>query len=104
MRAHVAVINETMAHLYFPEGDAIGHSVKVPRDERRASIHCLTAPGSDDWLQIVGVVADKRDDGLMKPIVPETFVPYTLSMHMWTQILVRSEVPRSRCCMRSEHR
>jgi ABC-type lipoprotein release transport system permease subunit len=39
------------------------------------------------------VVGDKRDDGLMKPILPEAFVPYTLSMRMWTQILVRSEVP-----------
>jgi predicted permease len=90
--AHVAVINETMAHLYFPEGDAIGHSVKVPQMKDEPPF-TLAAPGSDDWLQIVGVVADKRDDGLMKPILPEAFVPYTLSMHMWTQILVRSEVP-----------
>ena len=28
--AHVAVINQTMARLYFPDGDAIGHSLKVP--------------------------------------------------------------------------
>ena len=28
--AHVAVINQTMARLYFPEGDAIGHSMRVP--------------------------------------------------------------------------
>jgi putative ABC transport system permease protein len=90
--AHVAVINETMAHLYFPEGDAIGHSVKVPQMKDEPPF-TLAAPGSDDWLQIVGVVADKRDDGLMKPILPEAFVPYTLSMHMGTQILVQSEVP-----------
>ena len=90
--AHVAVINETMAHLYFPGGDAIGHSVKVPQMKDEPPF-TLAAPGSDDWLQIVGVVADKRDDGLMKPILPEAFVPYTLSMHMGTQILVRSEVP-----------
>jgi ABC-type antimicrobial peptide transport system permease subunit len=52
----------------------------------------LSVPGSDSWLEIVGVVADKRDDGLRKPILPEAFVPFTLSMRMWTQILVRSEV------------
>ena len=28
--AHVAVINQTMARRYFPDGDAIGHSLKVP--------------------------------------------------------------------------
>jgi predicted permease len=90
--AHLAVINETMAHRYFPSGDALGHSLKVPQMKDEPP-YTLAAPGSDGWLEIVGVVADKRDDGLMKPILPEAFVPYTLSMHMWTQILVRSEVP-----------
>jgi predicted permease len=90
--ALVAVINETMARLYFPEGDAIGHSLKVPAMKAEPPYN-LTVPGADGWLQIVGVVGDKRDDGLMKPILPEAFVPYTLSMRMWTQILVRSEVP-----------
>jgi predicted permease len=90
--ALVAVINETMARLYFPEGDAIGHSLKIPAMKPEPPYN-LAAPGADGWLQIVGVVGDKRDDGLMKPILPEAFVPYTLSMRMWTQILVRSEVP-----------
>ena len=90
--AHVAVINETMAKLYFPDGDALQHSLKVP-DMKDEPPYTTTAPGSDGWLQIVGVVADKRDDGLRNPILPEAFVPYTLSMRVWTQILVRSEVP-----------
>jgi len=91
--AHVAVINQTMAGLYFPAGDAIGHSLKVPdmKDEPPYTEAAPGAPGS--WLQIVGVIADKRDDGLRNPILPEIFVPYTLSMRVWTQILVRSEVP-----------
>ncbi len=88
--AHVAVINQTMARLYFPDGDALQHSLKVP--EMKAELpYATTPPGSDSWLQIVGVIADKRDDGLRNPILPEVFVPYTLSMRMWTQILVRSE-------------
>jgi predicted permease len=88
--AHVAVINQTMAKLYFPDGDALQHSLKVP--EIKAELpYTTTAPDSDSWLQIVGVIADKRDDGLRNPILPEVFVPYTLSMRMGTQILVRSE-------------
>jgi len=90
--AHVAVINQTMAKLYFPEGDVIGHSLKVP-DMKDEPPYTTSAPGSDGWLQIVGIIADKRDDGLRNPILPEAFVPYTLSMRMWTQILVRSDVP-----------
>ena len=89
--AHVAVINDTMARRYFPNGDAIGRSFRVPemRDEPPFN---LTAPGATGWMQIVGIIADKRDDGLRKPIAPEAFLPFTISMRMWTQILVRSEV------------
>jgi len=90
--AHVAVINETMARLYFPKGDALDHALKVPEIKDEPPYN-LAAPGADSWLQIVGVVADKRDDGLRNPILPEAFVPYTLAMEMWTQILVRSDVP-----------
>jgi predicted permease len=90
--AHVAVINETMAKLYFPDGDALEHSLRVPEIKDQLP-YITTASGGDTWLQIVGVIADKRDDGLRNPILPEAFVPYTLSMRVWTQILVRSEVP-----------
>ncbi len=41
----------------------------------------------------MGVSTDKRNDGIGKPVVPEAFVPYTLALRMWTQILVRSDVP-----------
>ncbi len=98
--AHVAVINETMAKLYFPDGDALRHSLKVP-DMKEDPPYTTTAPGSDGWLQIVGIIADKRDDGLRNPILPEVFLPYTLSMRVWTQILVRSnDASACRCCTR----
>jgi predicted permease len=90
--AHVAVINQTMARLYFPEGDALQHSLRVP-DMKDEPPYTTSAHGSDTWLQIVGIIADKRDDGLKNPILPEAFVPYTLSMRVWTQILVRSDLP-----------
>ncbi len=90
--AHVAVINQTMAKLYFPDGDALGHSLKVP-EIRDQPPYLLAAQGADGWLQIVGVIPDKRDDGLRNPILPEAFRPYTLSMRGYTQILVRSDVP-----------
>jgi predicted permease len=90
--APLVVINQTLAKRYFPNGDAIGHSIKFPElaDEPPFS---LLAPGGNGNLLIVGVIQDKLDDGLARPILPEAFVPYTLSMRMYTQILVRSEVP-----------
>ena len=79
-----------MAKLYFPNGDALGRAFRVP-ELKDAPPYVTCAPGSDTWLRIVGIVADKRDDGLRNPILPEAFIPYTLSMGEFTQLLVRSE-------------
>jgi predicted permease len=91
--AHVAVINRTLAQRYFPNGDAIGHSIKLPGVEDRPPSILSAQNIADSWLLIVGIVEDARNDGLRNPIKPAVFVPYTLSMMEGTQILVRSEVP-----------
>jgi predicted permease len=89
--APVAIINETFARRYFPNQDPIGHSIKAS-GLRNDPPFSIVAPGGDGWLLIVGVIADMRNDGIGQPILPEAFVPYTLVVRMWTQILVRSEV------------
>ncbi len=90
--ATLAVVNQTMARQYWPNGNVIGQQLRIPnlKDEPP---YQLAAPGSDGWLQIVGVVGDARNDGLRDPIKPAIFVPYTLRMRMFTQILVRTRVP-----------
>ena len=89
--ALVAVINRTMAQRYFPNGDALGHSIKLPTIEDRPPAE-LSAPNFvQSWLPIVGIVEDARNDGLGDPIRPAIYIPYTLHMSMGTQILVRSQ-------------
>lgn len=88
--AAVAVINETLARKYFPEGDAMGHSIKFP-DLKDAPPFFLLPAGGVGNLLIVGVIKDKLNDGLANPVVPEAFVPHTLGLRLYTQILVRSE-------------
>ena len=90
--AFVAVINRTLAQRYFPHGSAVGHSVTVPGIEDRPPQNVSAPKVADSWLQIVGVVEDAKNDGLQEPIKAAIFVPYTLNMRPWTQILVRSEV------------
>jgi putative ABC transport system permease protein len=90
--AAVVVVNQAFAKKYFPAGDAIGHTIKVSEMKPQPP-YLLIAPGAENGLLIVGVVADKLDDGLSKPILPESFAPYTLAMGMYTQILFRSDVP-----------
>jgi hypothetical protein len=90
--AALAVINQTMARQYWPNGDALGQQFRIPnlKDEPPYS------PASEsigEPLQIIGIVADARNDGLRNPIKPAFYVPYALKMRMFTQILVRTRVP-----------
>lgn len=88
---HVAIVNEAMARLIFPRGDALSHSIKLPQIESRSTI-VLTAPGIESaWLQIVGIAADARNDGLRNPVKPAIYIPDTLILSEWMQILVRTE-------------
>jgi putative ABC transport system permease protein len=93
--APMAVVNEAFAKHYYPNGDLLGRSLKVPSLKSEPPYR-LDAPGSDGWLQIIGITADTLDDGLDKPVKPAIYLPYSMNMWMWTQILVRSRVdPRS---------
>jgi predicted permease len=91
--AHVAVINRTLAQRYFPNGDAIGHSLRSGGLEGNPAT-VLSPPNiGATWFQIVGIVGDARNDGLRSAPRPSIYVPYTFSMREGTEILVRSEVP-----------
>lgn len=89
--AALMVINQTMARQFWPNGDAIGHQVKIPSLKDQPPYQ-RAAVGADGWFQIIGIVADVRDDGLRNPIKPQVYVPYTAQMWMFTQILVRTHV------------
>src|SRR5581483_11856212 len=89
--ARLAVINQTMMRKYFPNGDALGKQIRFP-DVKSNPPFVQAVPDSNSWVQIIGVVADARDDGLRKPVKQAAYVPYTMQMRVWTQILVRTRV------------
>lgn len=89
--APVVVINRTMAQMYFPNGDALGKSIQIPTLENRPPIQ-LSAPGSENARpQIIGIVADARNNGLREAVLPGAYIPWTSHVSEWTQIFVRSE-------------
>jgi len=91
--AHVAVINRALAQRYFPNGDAIGHSLRSAGLEGNPAT-VLSPPNiGATWFQIVGIIGDARNDGLRSAPRPSVYVPYTFSMGEGTEILVRCEVP-----------
>ena len=87
--AGVALINQMMAKRYFPNENPIGRSFRSSQITAQPPF-LLTAPSADGWFVIVGITADKLDDGLSKPVVPEAFLPYTIALPMYTQVLVRT--------------
>jgi predicted permease len=89
--ALMAVVNESFVKHYYPDGDVLGHSLKIPA-MKSDSPQTLVVAGSDGWVQIIGVTKDVLDDGLDKPVKPAIYLPYTVNMWVWTQILVRSRV------------
>src|SRR6266852_8395993 len=90
--AKVALINQTLAHQFCPNGDAVGREIRVPELKGEPPFQ-LAVAGSDGWLQVIGIVSDARNDGLRNPTKPALYVPYTIMMRVWTQILVRTRVP-----------
>ena len=63
---HVVVINETMAHKYWPGRDPIGQH--ITNDDRH--------PEKTDWFTIVGVVRDAVQSEWGAPTDAETFFPF----------------------------
>jgi predicted permease len=87
--ARVAVINETMARQFWPNGDALGQAIRLPEMKSDPPLR-FAAPDSDQWFEIAGVVADARDDGLANPVKPAVYLPYTIWLGVFPEILVRT--------------
>jgi len=88
--AQLAIVNQAFARQFFSEGSILGHSLKLL--DLRNDPGVLNAPGSDGWMQIIGVVADSINDGVDQPVRPAMFVPYSIQLWMGTQFLVRTRI------------
>jgi len=86
----VAVINETMARGYWPNGNAIGQRIRIPGLKLTAPLEAASAD-SAGWREIVGVVGDVRNDGLDRPVLPAIYVPHTTLMTPEVQYQIRTQ-------------
>jgi predicted permease len=86
----VAVINQTLAQRDWPRGDAIGHQIRIPSLKDDGAPLSAVSPQSGDWRQIIGVVADSKNNGLDQPTAPAVFVPYTTFMWDQTALFIRT--------------
>ena len=87
--ARLCVVNQTFARQYWPQDNPVGKQLRFP-DLKGEPPYSQAVPDSNNWLQVIGVVADARDDGLRNPVKPAVYVPFSLVVRVWTQILVRT--------------
>ena len=67
-----AVINEALAHQYFPHQNPIGRRIRWGRDI-----------GPARWMTIVGVVGDVKQYSFSQPAYPAVFTPFAQSDEAW---------------------
>jgi len=75
---HVAVINEVLAHLYWPNEDPVGRFIEMAAF---GAGHC----------QIVGTVAGIRQTNLSDGPAPGIYIPYTQEPMPWQTLVVRTK-------------
>ncbi|MGH9162298.1 MAG: ABC transporter permease [Vicinamibacteraceae bacterium] len=83
---NVAIINESMAHRYWPGVDPIGdHVYYAPRD-----VMYPRKLDPNDRIEIVGVVANMRTKAVTADPQPEVYFPYTQYPWHEAQIVIRT--------------
>ena len=70
---HSAVVNQTFVRRYFPGGEPMGRIVRAPR--MRTPPLNLT----DDAFEIVGVVGDTVNRASTNEVLPEMYIPFTIT-------------------------
>ena len=63
----VAIVSRSVARTFWPGGDALG---------QRITLEDHPKPGHEDWLTIVGVVDDVRQESLTEKVHPAIYQPY----------------------------
>jgi predicted permease len=77
-----AIINDTMARLYWPAGDAIGHRVYLGRQYGRREAFVGADPDDNSALTIVGIVSDVKQTRVIEaPIRQEIYLPLAQQMN-----------------------
>jgi ABC-type antimicrobial peptide transport system permease subunit len=74
---------------YLGDLDAIGQSVRSPM-LKIDQPNLLSAQSPGDWLEVVGVVGDAKNDGLEHPVKPAIFLPYSFVLPPEERFIVRA--------------
>ena len=80
----LAVVNQSFVRKYLGNDNPIGQHVRL------VQLETFPDPVKDPVFEIIGVVADVRNQGLQDPITPEVWVPYTMTGSGFRGVMVRT--------------
>jgi len=80
----LAVVNQTFVTKYFGSDDPLGQRVHL------GELTNFPDKVEDPWFEVIGVVADAKNQGLQEAVLPEAWVPYTVTGSGERGILVRT--------------
>ena len=83
----VAVVNQAFVNKYLPTDNPIGRSVVIKLFQKLPDGNAV----DDPTFEIIGVVADAKNRGIVEPPGPEVFVPYMATGAFQRGILVRTQ-------------
>ncbi len=84
----VAVVNQLLVERFFGQEDPIGRTITL----KNMATH-PESPVADPQFEVVGVVANAKNQGVQDPPMPEAFIPYTVTGAHERGILVRTAGP-----------
>jgi putative ABC transport system permease protein len=73
----VAIVNDTFARQFFPEGGAIGHRIVIGRAD---------AP----WMTVVGIAGDVKAAALDEQTLPHIYMPLAQHPSLWMAVAART--------------
>ncbi len=82
---HVVVVNETFVRAYFGDESALGRAIRLITWEQYAPDW-----PANTWFEIIGVLADAKNRGLVDAPKPEVYLPHTITGSGGRSILVRT--------------
>jgi putative ABC transport system permease protein len=75
----VAIVDETLVKMFWPDGDALGKRVETTGDMQ--------------WMTIVGVVGAIKQDGFAEELEPHVYMPLEQSPELSAKLVLRTDVP-----------
>ena len=85
--AKVAIVNQTLAKLLWPDKDPLGQRIAWTGDVLR-----FIGIKENDWMTVVGVVGDTKDGGLDHAPVRAVFAPFDQGLFPTGNLVIRTTV------------